>query len=131
MSKSYINEELMAIFYEEAEGLVKEMSKDLEYTIKLQKEEYEEQDVQIIYKRLRRYAHTIKGSAGVVGFDNLNEISKAMENVFSLAMEGTIPLGPIELDLLMDCTKICSQLSKNEDVSDNKEFITRLNELSK
>lgn len=121
----------MAVFHEEAESLIKEMIKDLAYLLVEQEKENEEQNIESIYERLRRYAHTIKGSAGIVGFDHLHEISKAMENVFYCAMEGTVKPGNAELGILMDGAATCNQLSRQETVSDYRELISRLKEMVK
>lgn len=131
MSNPSINQELMAVFHEETESLIKEMTKDLAYLRVEQKKEDEGQYVENIYVRLRRYAHTIKGSSGVVGFDHLNEISQVMENVFSCAMEGTVAPGDSELGLLIDSAATCYRLSRKESVSDYRELLTRLKEMVK
>ncbi len=131
MTNPSINRELMAVFHEEAESLIKEMTKDLAYLLIEQEKENNEQNVDSIYERLHRYAHTIKGSAGVVGFDHLNEISQAMEKIFSCAMEGTITPGDTELGILLDCAVVCSQLSRKESVSNYQECVIRLKEMVK
>lgn len=131
MSNLSINQELMTVFHEEAESLIKEMTKDLAYLRVERERENNEQNVENIYERLHRYAHTIKGSAGVVGFDHLNEISQALEKVFSSAMDGTITLSNTELGILLDCAAVCSQLSRKESVFNYQDCVIRLKEMVK
>lgn len=129
MSDSILNQELMAIFFEETETLINEMIKDL--TILNVNRKVGKQDEYNIYDRLHRCAHTIKGSAAVVGFSHLEEISHVMENVFFCGKEGTFKTGKAEFELLMEGVEVCNRLLRKENISDYREKINCLREMIK
>ena len=61
-------DELVQVFLEESEDEIRELEAGL---IKLE----EEQDDENIINRVFRAAHTIKGSAGLVGFDDVSNFT--------------------------------------------------------
>jgi two-component system chemotaxis sensor kinase CheA len=67
-------DELVQVFLEESEDEIRELEAGL---IKLE----EEQDDENIINRVFRAAHTIKGSAGLVGFDDISIFTHDIENI--------------------------------------------------
>ncbi len=67
-------DELIQIFLEESEDEIRELEAGL---IKLEKD----QDDENIINRVFRAAHTIKGSAGLVGFDGVSNFTHNIENI--------------------------------------------------
>lgn len=50
-----------------------------------------------------RVAHTIKGGAGTVGFDEIQSFTHRMEDVFDLIRKGTITLDWNQISMLLEC----------------------------
>jgi two-component system chemotaxis sensor kinase CheA len=67
-------DELVQVFLEESEDEIRELEAGL---IKLE----EDQDDEGIINRVFRAAHTIKGSAGLVGFDEVSNFTHNIENI--------------------------------------------------
>src|SRR5208337_1212203 len=67
-------DELVKVFMEESEDEIRELESGL---IRLE-EECEDEDT---INRVFRAAHTIKGSAGLVGFENVSNYTHTVENI--------------------------------------------------
>jgi two-component system, chemotaxis family, sensor kinase CheA len=61
-------------------------------------------------KRLFRAAHTIKGSAGVVGLDEVSRFTHVMENLLDKVRNNTLAIDPELIKLLLACRDHISNL---------------------
>jgi len=68
------NDELIQVFIEESEEELREMENGL---IRLEEDQSDAETI----NRVFRAAHTIKGSAGLVGFDNVSNFTHTIENI--------------------------------------------------
>ena len=68
------NDELIQVFIEESEEELREMENGL---IRLEEDQTDAETI----NRVFRAAHTIKGSAGLVGFDNVSNFTHTIENI--------------------------------------------------
>ncbi len=68
------NDELIQVFIEESEEELREMENGL---IRLEEDQTDSETI----NRVFRAAHTIKGSAGLVGFDNVSNFTHTIENI--------------------------------------------------
>ena len=87
-----MNEDLMDIFIEEAEGNIKEMENQVG--------ELSSADEGVL-GAMRRCAHTMKGSAAIMGLDTMSELSKHIEEVFRRLEDGSMEYSE-ELGSLLD-----------------------------
>jgi len=74
------NQELESIFYEEAQSLIDQMRKDISALQEKQKPGYQidfshgqPDENSVIFNRLLRNAHTIKGNSGTIGYEDLRQ----------------------------------------------------------
>ncbi|MFY9397681.1 MAG: Hpt domain-containing protein, partial [Desulfomonilia bacterium] len=67
-------DELVKIFLDESEDEIRELEAGL---IKLEEDQSDEGTI----NRVFRAAHTIKGSAGLVGFDEVSNFTHDLENI--------------------------------------------------
>jgi len=109
---------LMDVFYEEAQSLIDEMRKELSVL--------GEERVPTIFHRLFNCAHTIRGSAGVVGFDELRETAQALEMIFKAAQDGKIRINAEVIRLLSESVEVCRKLLNKEEVDNYEELLNRL-----
>ena len=112
------NQELMDAFYEEAQTLIDEMRKDLSAL--------GGECVLTILQGLFRYAHTLKSSSGIVGFDDLHELVQALEKIFKEAKDEKIKLNADVISILSDSIEVCQKLLNKEKVVGYKELLARL-----
>jgi len=63
-----------------------------------------------VVDNLFRAVHTIKGSAGLLGFAKINQLSHKLENVFSLARQGSLVFDKICVDLLLEAIDLLEKL---------------------
>lgn len=67
-------DELVKVFMEESEDEIRELESGL---IRLEEDKEDEDTI----NRIFRAAHTIKGSAGLVGFDSVSNYTHTLENI--------------------------------------------------
>jgi two-component system chemotaxis sensor kinase CheA len=67
------------------------------------------QDTEIL-NGIFRTAHTIKGSSGLVGFDNIERFTHSMENVLDMMRQGDIAVSSDLIELLLECRDHITQL---------------------
>jgi len=114
-------EELMDAFYEEAQNLIDEMRKDLSAL----GEEY----IPTILHSLFRCAHTLKGSSGIVGFDNLREVAQALEKIFKAAKDQKCVINDDVISLLSESIEAFHRLLDGEEVEGLGELLKKLNRI--
>ncbi len=95
----------MEIFIEEAKEHIETITKSM---LILEKEP-ENQDV---VNMLFRSAHTLKGSSGMMGFNDFKELTHAMEDVFDLMRKGKKPSSDL-ISLLLECVDALSERLEN------------------
>ncbi len=139
MSGKIDNNELMKVFYEEAQELIDKMKKDLSNLIEVEgtkgvisKDKAEvvrktKEEPSSTYRNLFRYAHTIKSSARAVGFDNLEDLAKKLERIFKKAEEGEIDMNVDHFSTLLKSVDVCRKLVQSKKISDYQKLLERLN----
>lgn len=98
---SYDMESATQIFLEESLELLTEMEDSLLF---LEKEPEEKESLNAVF----RAAHTIKGSSGVFGFDNIVEFTHVVENILDKLRAGEIKICP---DLIAKLLVSCDHLT--------------------
>lgn len=63
---------------------------------------------------LMRAAHSLKGACRIVGLDEAVRLAHEMEDTFVAAQQGRIQLSPDDIDILLGCSDILSQLADRE-----------------
>ncbi|MBW1868037.1 MAG: Hpt domain-containing protein [Deltaproteobacteria bacterium] len=122
MSDMTDNQELMDIFYEEAQANIEEMRKGLS----ILGEEY----VPTILHRLILCAHNLKSSSGIVGFHDLSKLSSALEKIFKKAKVEKIELNADVVSILSHSIEVCQKLLNKEKGVDYKELLSQLNKFT-
>jgi len=67
-----------------------------------------------LLQRIFRSAHTIKGSAGLIGHQRMMELAHGMENVLDALRAGTLPVTPGIVDALQKLGIIASGLKLDD-----------------
>jgi chemotaxis protein histidine kinase CheA len=143
MSDTIDNQELMKVFYEEAQNLIDEMRKSLtdlrEESKAKEKGRKADGEIQFplnesavksdIFHRLFRCAHTIRSSSRSVGFSTLEEVSQALEKVFKAAIDDKFKFDANLISLFSDSVEICQKLLNEKDVTGFKDVLERLNNI--
>jgi two-component system chemotaxis sensor kinase CheA len=112
----------MEAFYQEAHDLIAEMGKDLSSL-------GEERDP-TIFHRLYRCAHTIKSSSGSVGYNELHEMTQALEQIFKAASEGRYEINDDAISLFSASVDACRRLlHERKEATGYKGLLERLNSL--
>jgi len=75
----------------------------------LEKNPKDEELINSIYRTI----HTIKGSAGFLGFTKLQAVAHSVENILSLIRENTISLNSELVDIFYESFDLCSNVLKN------------------
>ena len=119
MSDKTDSEDLMDIFYEETQGLIEEMRKELS-TLGGEK-------IKSVFFRLFRCVHNIKSSSGAVGFDNLRDMAHALEKIFKVEKEKKSKINADVIALFSESIEACQRLLNEEEVVGYKELLERLN----
>jgi chemotaxis protein histidine kinase CheA len=114
------DQELLKIFKEEAEGLIREMREDLRLLAKGQGTRAE-----VIYHFFRS-AHTLKGSSGFVQYDALGELARVLEQVARAERDGRHTIRQETLPILCEAVDICQALLKEKTLDSPQELIRRL-----
>ena len=92
----------LKVFLQEAEQLLELLDEDL---VRLEQESDNEELLQEIF----RAAHTLKGSSGMLGFDEMAHLTHAMEDLLDRVRKGTLAITSEIVDALLmslDCLKI-------------------------
>ncbi|MGM0432485.1 MAG: hybrid sensor histidine kinase/response regulator [Spirochaetota bacterium] len=100
---AFDREKFIQRFVEESRKHIKQLSSGL---LELEQDPSENQVLQTVF----RSAHTIKGSANMIGFTELSEFAHRIENQLSLLREGKAPFSKDRADLLLACTDELSRL---------------------
>lgn len=96
-------DELVQVFLEESEDEIRELETGL---IKLE----EEQDDENIINRVFRAAHTIKGSAGLVGFDDVSNFTHNIENILDRIRNKELKITKKLISNLLSATDLLKRL---------------------
>ncbi|MCL4428334.1 MAG: chemotaxis protein CheA [Deltaproteobacteria bacterium] len=124
-------QEIVNDFIQEALELLESLNENF---IELEKQP----DNKEILNTIFRAAHTVKGSAGFLGFQNIVELAHSAENILNKLRQGEITLTSEMTDYLlkaMDTLKamiitVSETRSEGEPPEGNAELIKKLNELS-
>ena len=113
MSPMEIEQEELEIFLDEMDELLQILEEDI---LKLEKQP----DNPSILHEIFRAAHTIKGSAGSIGFMTLSELAHSMETVFDRVRSGNMRVSMPLVDEFLRCVdtlqKIKDQISSEGDI---------------
>ena len=93
---SEIAEQYMGIFIQEAKELLETVTSSL---LELEKKPEDREIVNEIF----RAAHTLKGSSGMMGFTDLQELAHKMEDIFDNIRKGLMVPSPNLIDVLFEC----------------------------
>ncbi|MHB1680729.1 MAG: chemotaxis protein CheA [bacterium] len=121
--------EIINDFVQEALELLETLSENF---IELEKNPEDKELLNTIF----RAAHTIKGSAGFLGFQNLVELAHSAENILNRLRQGEIKLTSDMMDYLLKTMDILTLMIRNindtgeEGNFNNAEIINRLNMLA-
>lgn len=121
--------EIINDFVQEALELLDSLSENF---IELEKNPDDKELLNTIF----RAAHTIKGSAGFLGFQNLVELAHSAENILNRLRQGEIKLTSDMMDYLLKTMDILTAMIRNindtgeEGNFDNEEIIRKLNLLA-
>jgi len=97
LAAASISAELLDVFLPEAEEHLRAMSLALPALS-------DQPDDKELLQSIRRSTHSLKGSAGVVGFQEMARLAHRMEDLLDLLYDGQLPLTPERLDLLFAST---------------------------
>ena len=89
-------DEALKIFYIEASELLDEMESSL---IRLDNSHSDKEAIDSIF----RAAHTVKGSSGIVGLDDLEGFTHNVENLLALLRSGSLQVDSKIIELLFEC----------------------------
>ncbi len=115
--------ELVADFLDEAFALIDNLEESL---LDLEKNPNDSKAINEVF----RVAHTIKGGAGTVGFDEIQSFTHRMEDVFDLIRKGTLALDWNQISMLLECRdeleKMLNFRNENRDQSYRSEKMAQL-----
>ena len=98
-------------FLEEAQELLTELETSL---LELEKDPGATE----VIGRVFRAMHTLKGSSGMFGFDNINKLTHDIENVYDLIRGGKLPVTSHLIDLtLRACDTVKTMIQPDDDAS--------------
>jgi chemotaxis protein histidine kinase CheA len=109
------DQELMDVFFKEAHGLIDEMRRDLG--------SLSEERNPTNLGNLFRCAHTLKGSSGIVGFDNLHELALSLERTTKAVEDENCEINPELISLLLEGIEACQTLLDGGEVEGIGELI--------
>ncbi len=114
-----IDEEMMEIFGMEAEDLLKNINANLELL------ENAPNNREALLE-IRRNAHTLKGSAGIVGLKKLSQAAHKVEDLLDFISENEIEGNKLIFDFLLSATDCFSSLTSNEASTESKEKLANI-----
>lgn len=91
-----LSQELMKDFLDEAFDLLDSLEKSL---LVLEKDSQNDQAINSVF----RAAHTIKGGAGTVGYNEIQEFTHLLEDVLDMVRKKTVALVTEDISLLLQC----------------------------
>jgi two-component system chemotaxis sensor kinase CheA len=95
-------------FIEEARGVLKSLEQSL---LELERKA-ESEEINSVY----RYMHTLKGSAGMFGFHDIERLSHELESVYSDVRDGIRQLDEFILDLTLNAVDVLGDLLNGKSV---------------
>ncbi len=116
-----IDEEMLEIFSLEAEELVQSIGDNL----KILDEAPNDREALL---EIRRNAHTLKGSAGIVGLNQLSKVAHRVEDMLDYVADNDIEANEKIFALLLTATDCFSALANNEKSPNLEQKINRLYE---
>ncbi len=84
----------LGVFIEEAKEHIESLEENL---VKLEKEPYNQDLIQAIFRSF----HTIKGSSGSMGFQQMTELAHLLENLLDRVRRGEVSVSSSLIDLLL------------------------------
>lgn len=103
-----IDEEMLEIFSIEAEDLVRSISVNLEILV-------EKPNDREALMEIRRNAHTLKGSAGIIGLKKLSEVAHKVEDLLDFLADNNIDGDDKIFELLLTSSDCFAALASGED----------------
>lgn len=119
--------EMLQMFLEEANEHLSSLEPDLLFL-----ESNKENPEQELINRIFRAVHSLKGSAGFFGFENITSLSHVMESLLSLVRDGKMKPSSSMITTLLEGTDFLNQMIGDIDNSENvdaHDVIERLNKL--
>jgi len=95
--------EAMGIFFTESREMLETFEGCL---LNLEKDFSDEESIHALF----RAAHTIKGSSGMFGFEEIERFTHAVENLLDLVRKKELSLGSELISILLDCHDYISQI---------------------
>lgn len=92
-----VDDELIDIFVQESKEHLEALEPEI---LAMETAASDSEGVNTIF----RGVHSIKGSSGFFGFDQITRLSHVMENVMALVREGTLSPSKIMVDVFLECT---------------------------
>ena len=114
--------ELRKIFDEQAQRIINKMREDL--AVLSEHIQGENNDVPI--EDLLRYAHTLRGSSGIVGLKKMEEIAIALQEILIEVKEARVELNTDIILLVTEGVGACEKLLKQDEIPDYEELMGRL-----
>ena len=105
MTLSFDNDHYRTLFIEEAKEHIETITKSM---LILEKEPEKQEVVNMLF----RSAHTLKGSSGMMGFRDFQELTHAMEDIFDDMRKGSKPSCNL-ISLLLECVDALTQRLEN------------------
>jgi two-component system chemotaxis sensor kinase CheA len=70
-------------------------------------------------ERMFRSAHTLRGMAAMMGYEDMAQLAHDMEDLLDRVRKGTVAIAPILIDLLFECAAVLNTLL--EDIAAERE----------
>jgi two-component system chemotaxis sensor kinase CheA len=115
------DQELMDVFFKEAHDLIDEMRRELA--------SLSEEPNTANLGNLFRCAHTLKGSSGIVGLNNLHELALALERITKAVKDENCEINPELISLLLEGIEACQALLDGEEVEGYNELMKELGKI--
>jgi two-component system chemotaxis sensor kinase CheA len=110
-------DELVKVFMEESEDEIRDLEAGL---IRLEEDREDEDTI----NRVFRAAHTIKGSAGLVGFENISNFTHTIENILDRIRKKDLPITNKLISTLLASVDLLKRMiaaaSDGEEIDDNE-----------
>jgi len=110
-----MSEEAMGVFIQEAKEHLESMTKHL---LEFEKDPKNIEAMNEIF----RSAHTLKGSSGMMGFTDIQELTHKMEDVLDNIRKGLISPSSDLIDILFECIDALEERIDNLERGENKEL---------
>ena len=103
-------ESLAEIFYEEASEMLQQMEQIL---LRMETEGAESESINELF----RFAHSLKGNSGVMGFTHINRFTHGLENALDSVRKGTKPFTSALASVLLRCIDVINKMVDSTKVS--------------